>query len=64
MRRSEQVGASYTDEHPMYIFALKRKYPGKHETINHGRTNGIGDGGIRTFGTRVSALSRMINPVT
>ena len=40
---SEQVGTIYTDEHPIYIFALKRKLPGKHQTIVHKRTYAIGD---------------------
>jgi transposase-like protein len=40
---SEEVGMIYTDEHPIYIFALKSKFPGKHATINHSRTYGIGD---------------------
>lgn len=40
---SEQVGTIYTDEHPIYIFALKNKFPGKHKTIVHRLTYGIGD---------------------
>ena len=39
---SEQVGTIYTDEHPIYIFALKRKFAGKHKTISHNQTYAIG----------------------
>jgi hypothetical protein len=40
---SEQVGVIYTDEHPIYIFALKSKFPGKHKTLSHKSTYAIGD---------------------
>lgn len=40
---SEQVGTIYSDEHPIYIFALKRKFPGKHKTIVHKEAYAIGD---------------------
>jgi transposase-like protein len=40
---SEHVGTIYTDEHPIYVFALKNKFPGKHLTINHTRAYAIGD---------------------
>jgi hypothetical protein len=40
---SEQVGVIYTDEHPIYIFALKSKFPGKHQTLSHKHTYAMGD---------------------
>lgn len=39
----EQVGVIYTDEHPIYIFALKGKFPGKHQTLSHKQTYAMGD---------------------
>jgi ISXO2-like transposase domain/Transposase zinc-ribbon domain len=39
---SERVGVIYTDGHPIYVFALKGKFSGKHETIDHKRTYAIG----------------------
>jgi hypothetical protein len=32
---SEDVSVIYTDEHPTYLFGLRNKFPGKHQTINH-----------------------------
>jgi hypothetical protein len=40
---SEQVGTIYSDEHPIYIFALKGKFPGKHKTLSHKQTYAMGD---------------------
>src|ERR1700733_12965293 len=40
---SEKVGMIYTDGHPIYVFALKSKWPGKHTMIDHKHTYGIGD---------------------
>lgn len=40
---SEQVGTIYSDEHPIYIFALKNKFPGKHQMIVHKKTYAMGD---------------------
>jgi transposase-like protein len=40
---SEHVGTIYTDEHPIYVFALKSKFAGKHLTINHTRAYAIGN---------------------
>lgn len=39
---SENVGTIYTDGHPIYVFALKGKFPGKHATIDHNKTYGMG----------------------
>ncbi len=32
---SEHVGTIYSDDHPIYVFALKHKWPGKHAMIDH-----------------------------
>jgi len=55
---SEHVGTIYTDEHPIYIFALKSKFPGKHKTINHKRTYGIGDTHTNTIENAFSLFKR------
>jgi len=55
---SEQVGTIYTDEYPIYIFALKSKFPGKHETINHSRTYGIGDTHTNTIENAFSLFKK------
>jgi hypothetical protein len=55
---SEKVGTVYTDGHPIYVFALKRKFPGKHETIDHNRTYGIGDIHTNTIENAFSLFKR------
>jgi transposase-like protein len=55
---SEHVGTIYTDEHPIYIFALKNKFPGKHKTIVHLRTYGIGDIHTNTIENAFSLFKR------
>ncbi len=55
---SEQVGTIYTDEHPIYIFALKDKFPGKHETISHKDAYGIGDVHTNTIENAFSLFKR------
>lgn len=40
---SEQVGTIYTDGHPIYIFAINKKWPEKHRVIDHRYTYGKGD---------------------
>lgn len=55
---SEQVATIYTDEHPIYIFALKSKFPGKHETISHRQTYGIGDVHTNTIENAFSLFKR------
>jgi len=39
---SEHPGTIYAGVHPIYIFALGRKFGGKHLTINYSETCGIG----------------------
>jgi ISXO2-like transposase domain/Transposase zinc-ribbon domain len=58
---SERVGTIYTDEHPIYIFALKSKFAGKHETIVHKRTYGIGDIHTNTIENAFSLFKRGLN---
>ena len=48
----------YTDEHPIYVFALQREFKGKHETINHSRTYGIGDRHTNTIENAFSLFKR------
>jgi hypothetical protein len=55
---SEKVATVYTDGHPTYVIALKRKFPGKHETIDHTRTYGIGDIHTNTIENAFSLLKR------
>jgi hypothetical protein len=55
---SERVGTIYTDEHPIYIFALKSKFPGKHKMIVHSRTYGIGDIHTNTIENAFSLFKR------
>jgi len=54
----DQVGTIYTDEHPIYIFALKSKFPGKHKMIVHKRTYGIGDIHTNTIENAFSLFKR------
>jgi ISXO2-like transposase domain len=55
---SEQVGTIYTDGHPIYVFAVKGKWPGKHQTIDHNRTYGIGDTHTNTIENAFSLFKR------
>lgn len=55
---SERVGTIYTDGHPIYVFALKGKWPGKHQTIDHHRTYGIGDVHTNTIENAFSLFKR------
>jgi len=55
---SEHVGTIYTDEHPIYIFALKRSFKGKHLTINHSKTYGIGSTHTNTIENAFSLFKR------
>ena len=48
---SEHVGTIFTDDHPIYGFALKGKFAGKHKTINHSNTYGIGSTHTNTIET-------------
>ncbi len=55
---SEHVGTIYTDEHPIYIFALKDKFGGKHQMIVHKRCYGIGDVHTNTIENAFSLFKR------
>jgi transposase-like protein len=55
---SEQVGTIYTDGHPIYVFAVKSKWPGKHQAIDHNRTYGIGDVHTNTIENAFSLFKR------
>jgi len=55
---SEQVGTIYTDEHPIYIYALNRAFPGKHKTISHRYTYGIGSTHTNTIENAFSLFKR------
>lgn len=55
---SEHVGTIYSDEHAIYLFALKHKFEGKHLTINHSKTYGIGDTYTNTIESAFSLFKR------
>jgi len=55
---SEQVATIYSDEHPIYIFALKNKFPGKHKTIVHSKTYAIGDTHTNTIENAFSLFKK------
>lgn len=55
---AENVGMIYSDEHPIYIFALKSKFPGRHTTIDHSRTYAMGDTYTNTIENAFSLLKR------
>ena len=48
----------YTDEHVSYPIALRPTFPGKHKTINHSRTYGIGEVHTNTIENAFSLLKR------
>ena len=52
------VGTIYTDGHPIYVFATKETWPGKHKTIDHNRTYGIGETHTNTIENAFSLLKR------
>jgi transposase-like protein len=55
---SPDVTTVYTDEHVSYPIALRPKFDGKHKTINHSRTYGIGDTHTNTIENAFSLLKR------
>jgi transposase-like protein len=57
---SKDVETIYTDEHVSYPIALRPKFSGKHKTINHSRTYGIGDIHTNTIENAFSLLKRGI----
>jgi len=55
---SPDVETIYTDEHVSYPIALRPKFDGKHKTINHSRTYGIGPIHTNTIENAFSLLKR------
>lgn len=55
------VSTIYTDEHPIYLFALDRKFRGKHKTICHKSSYGIGDTHTNTIENAFSLFKRGLN---
>jgi transposase-like protein len=55
---SRFVQSIVTDEHPIYPFALARKFGGKHKTICHRRAYAIGDTHTNTIENAFSLLKR------
>jgi len=55
---SPDVTTIYTDEHVSYPIALRPKFDGKHKTINHSRTYGIGEIHTNTIENAFSLLKR------
>ncbi len=55
---SPDVQTIMTDEHVVYPFALAERFDGKHKTINHSRTYGIGDIHTNTIENAFSLLKR------
>ncbi len=55
---AENVGTIYTDGHPIYVFALKDKFPGKHASIDHNKTYGIGEVHANTIENAFSLFKR------
>ena len=52
------VATIYTDGHPIYVFAIKEKWPGKHKTVDHVHTYGIGETHTNTIENAFSLLKR------
>ena len=55
---SAPLGTFYTDGHPIYVFAVKDKWPGKHETVDRTRTHGIGETHTNTIENALPLLKR------
>jgi transposase-like protein len=55
---SPDVTTIYTDEHPIYEYGLKDRFDGKHRTINHRRSYGIGDTHTNTIENAFSLFKR------
>jgi hypothetical protein len=49
-----------TDEHPIYVWALPQRFPGKHKTICHKATYGIGDVHTNTIENAFSLFKRSV----
>lgn len=57
---SKEVTTIYTDEHPIYLYALPHSYPNKHKTICHKTSYAIGDTHTNTIENAFSLLKRGI----
>jgi transposase-like protein len=55
---SKDVDVIYTDEHPIYEWALRDRFPGKHRTINHTRSYAIGRNHTNTIENCFSLFKR------
>jgi hypothetical protein len=55
---SENVGTIDTDGHPIYVFALNRKFAGKQKTIDHNKAYAIGDVHTNTIESAFSLFKR------
>lgn len=56
----DNVAVIYSDEHAIYVFALKDKFPGKHRTINHREVYAVGDTYTNTIENAFSLFKRGI----
>lgn len=57
---SEDVSVIYTDEHATYMWALKDKFPGKHQTINHTSSYAVGRVYTNTIENAFSLFKRSL----
>jgi hypothetical protein len=55
---SESVATIYTDGSPIYVFALNRKYPGKHKTIDHNKAYAVGTTHTQNIESAFSLLKK------
>jgi hypothetical protein len=57
---SPDVSMIYTDEHPIYEWGLKDKFPGRHSTINHTKTYAVGHVYTNTIENAFSLFKRSL----
>jgi hypothetical protein len=57
---SPDVSMIYTDEHATYMWALKDKFPGKHQTINHTSSYAVGRVYTNTIENAFSLFKRSL----
>lgn len=55
------VAVINSDDHPIYVFALKDKFPGKHRAISHTTAYAIGDNHTNTIENAFSLFKRGLN---
>ncbi len=55
------MGTIYTDGHPIYVYALKDRFPGKQATIDHNKTYGMGEVHTNTIENAFSLFKRGLN---